>query len=138
MATRTLRCHGQNKSSPSQACRNLSFRPQQEEPSLHGCIMSTWYRICPHLVQCGSRSLTSTEANYAIIELECLAITWAIKKCRIYLAGSNFNVYSDHKPLKQIFKTKSLDHMEGSRVHRLIQTVSSYTSTSHMYLGKNT
>ncbi len=39
----------------------------------------------PYLVQCGSRSLSSTKANYAIIELECLAIIWAIQKCRIYL-----------------------------------------------------
>ncbi len=95
---------------------------------LHGIgyALIQYDRDHPHLVQCSSRSLTPTEANYAIIELECLAITWAIKKCRIYLAGSNFNVYSDHKPLKQIFETKSLDHMEGSRAHRLIQMVSPY------------
>ena len=91
----------------------------------------------PHLIQCGSRSLTSTEANYAIIELECLAITWAFKKCRIYLAGSNFNVYSDHKPLKQTFETKSLDHMEGSRVHRLIQTVYPYMFQFSYVPGKD-
>ncbi len=71
----------------------------------------------PHIIQCGSRSLSDAEANYAIIELECLAIIWAIQKCQIYLAGSNFNIYSDHKPLKQIFETKSLDNIQGSRIH---------------------
>ncbi len=31
------------------------------------------------IVLCGSRSLSDAKANYAIIELECLAIIWAIK-----------------------------------------------------------
>ena len=34
------------------------------------------------LVQAGSRFLTDAETRYAVIELECLAVTWAIKKCQ--------------------------------------------------------
>ena len=33
------------------------------------------------LIQCGSRSLTPTQQRYTTIELECLAIVWAIQKC---------------------------------------------------------
>jgi hypothetical protein len=39
------------------------------------------------LIQCGSRFLTDTETRYAMVELECLAIVWSTKKCRLYLAG---------------------------------------------------
>ncbi len=91
----------------------------------------------PHIIQCGSRSLSSAETNYAIIELECLAIVWAIQKCRIYLARWDFIVYSDHKPLKQIFETKSLDYVEGSWIHRLVQKVSSYTFQFNYMPGKD-
>lgn len=34
------------------------------------------------LVQCGSRFLTDTETDYAIIELEILAVAWTILKCK--------------------------------------------------------
>ncbi|ROT76681.1 hypothetical protein C7M84_004715 [Penaeus vannamei] len=39
------------------------------------------------LVQCGSRFLTDAESRYATIELEMLAASWAMGKCRLYLAG---------------------------------------------------
>ena len=35
-----------------------------------------------YLVACGSRSLIPAESRYAIIELECLGVCWAIRKCR--------------------------------------------------------
>ena len=36
------------------------------------------------LITCGSRFLSSAENNYAVIELELLAIQWAVSKCRIF------------------------------------------------------
>ena len=35
----------------------------------------------PRLITCGSRFLSEAEKNYAVIELELLAIVWAIQKC---------------------------------------------------------
>ena len=53
-----------------------------------------------HLIQAGSRFLTDTETRYAMIELEMLAVAWAVKKCRIFLEGlSQFDIITDHRPL---------------------------------------
>ena len=48
------------------------------------------------LITCGSRFLSDAEGNYAVVELELLAIQWAVHKCRLYLAGANFQVITDH------------------------------------------
>ena len=72
-----------------------------------------------HMVQCGSRSLTPAETNYAVIELECLGIYYAISKCRHYLTGlHHFTTVTDHRPLVGIFK-KKLEDIENSRLLRL-------------------
>ena len=56
------------------------------------------------LVSCGSKSLTPTQQRYATIELECLAVYFAIDKCSFYLkVGTHFTVATDHKPLEGIF-----------------------------------
>ena len=51
------------------------------------------------IIKCGSRALSPTEQRYATIELECLGILWAVRKCEFYLKGlPNFTVITDHKP----------------------------------------
>ena len=56
------------------------------------------------LIQCGSCSLTPTQQRYATIELECMAIQWAINKCEFYLRGlPTFDVLTHHRPLVGIF-----------------------------------
>ena len=51
------------------------------------------------ILQCGSRFLSDAETRYAVIELECLAVTWAVRKCSLYLSGCSFEVVTDHRPL---------------------------------------
>ena len=46
-----------------------------------------------------SRSLTDAEKNYAVIEKEALAVTWACEKFTDYVLGMKFTVHTDHKPL---------------------------------------
>ena len=82
------------------------------------------------LICCGSRSLTSAERNYSVIESECLGVVWAIKKCRTYLLGAPFTVFCDHKPLEPIINGlngKSLADIENPRLQRLLQKVAAYT-----------
>ena len=65
------------------------------------------------LIQCGSRFLTETESRYAMVELELLAATWAMKKCRIHLLGlEHFELVVDHKALVTILDKHRLDDVD--------------------------
>ena len=54
-------------------------------------------------VQFCSRKLTSAEIRYDIVEKEALAIFWSIQRCRSFLLGRHFVVFSDHRPLRFLF-----------------------------------
>ena len=57
------------------------------------------------IVHCGSKVLTPTQQRYSTIELEYLAIIWAIQKYHFYLRGLPiFQVYTGHRPLEGVFK----------------------------------
>jgi transposase InsO family protein len=72
------------------------------------------------LIKCGSCALTPTQSRYATIELECLAVEYAVRKCQFYLKGMNkpFKVITDHKPLVGIFG-KLLHEVENPRLQRM-------------------
>lgn len=53
-----------------------------------------------------SRALKPAETRYPIIELELLAIVWAVRHFRPYLYGRKFKIYSDHRPLVYLFSLK--------------------------------
>lgn len=54
-----------------------------------------------------SRTLNASERKYSTTEREFLAIVWGIRNFRPYLLNKKFTVYTDHKPLKGIFKSKA-------------------------------
>jgi len=65
-------------------------------------------------IKCGSRALTPAGSRYATVELEALAIQYAISSCRHYLLGGPaFRVVTDHKPLIQMF-SKPLSDVENA------------------------
>jgi hypothetical protein len=56
------------------------------------------------LIQAGSHSLLGAETRYAVVELEAMAVAWAIKACCHYLLGCpNFVVKTNHWPLVGLF-----------------------------------
>ncbi|KAK7106117.1 hypothetical protein V1264_017410 [Littorina saxatilis] len=64
-----------------------------------------------------SRSLSDAEKNYAVIEKEALAATWACERFNDYVMGLNFTLETDHKPLVPLFGTKEL-HKMPPRIQR--------------------
>ena len=73
-----------------------------------------------HLVMCGSRFLKDVETRYAMIEIESLAIEFAVKKCRRYLAGApTFTIVTNHKPLVPLFNKYQLSQVENAKVQKI-------------------
>ncbi len=72
------------------------------------------------MVQAGSRLIVPAESRYAMIELECLAAAWAMKKCKSFLEGLPlFEVVLDHSPLIPILNDYALDQLDNQRLLRL-------------------
>ncbi|XP_068222164.1 uncharacterized protein [Palaemon carinicauda] len=89
------------------------------------------------LVQCGSRFLADAETRYATIELELLAVVWAMSKCRLYLAGlQHFTLMTDHRPLIPILNHYTLDAVENPRLQRPKEKISPYLFTAVWQAGK--
>ena len=89
------------------------------------------------IIQCGSRSLSPAERNYAVVELELLAIVWAIKKCRVYLANRRFKVVTDHRPLIGLVAKDSLDYLDNRRLVSFMDKISGYDFEIEWVPGKN-
>jgi hypothetical protein len=62
-----------------------------------------------------------------MVELQCLAIVLATKKCRLYLAGlPTYTVVTDHRPLLPILNYYTLDRVENVRLVRYKTALSGY------------
>ena len=56
-------------------------------------------------------NLLHTSQEYAQIEKEALAITWACDRFADFLMDLEFHIQTDHKPLVPLFSTKQLDEL---------------------------
>ena len=89
------------------------------------------------LVQCGSRFLADAETRYTTIELDLLAVVWALSKCRFHLIDlQNFTLTTDHRPLVPILNVHTLDTVENPRLQRLKEKTSPYLFTAVWRAGK--
>ena len=89
--------------------KGIGFLLQQKQTD------GTW-----KVIQAGSRFLTDVESRYATIELELLAVAWAVCKCRFSLVGlPHLDLVVDHRPLVPIINRKNMDELENPRLPRL-------------------
>lgn len=59
-----------------------------------------------HPIYYGSRALLPNEKNFAVYELEMLAIVYFLKYYRYYILGKHVKVITDHQSLKYMMKIK--------------------------------
>lgn len=55
-----------------------------------------------HPLAFASHRLSKAEKNYFTTECEGLAMVYALQKCRHYLLGGHFKMYTDHSTLKYL------------------------------------
>ena len=84
----------------------------------------------------GSRFLSPAEKNYTVVELELLAIQLATDKCRLYMAGTDFTILTDHQPLLGILNRKNLDAINNIRIQRLTSKLLGYSFRVEWIPGK--
>ena len=75
-----------------------------------------------------SRTLNAAERNYASIEKEALAICWAVEKFHFYVAGRNFEIQTDYRPLVSILGLKKISKLP-LRLQRFCLRLMSYDYT---------
>ncbi|XP_065321362.1 uncharacterized protein LOC135928826 [Gordionus sp. m RMFG-2023] len=73
-----------------------------------------------------SRRFSSTEKNYSRIEREALAVKFGLEKCKEYLIGRRFILYTDHKLLVDLFKKENKELMMSPRLQRWLILVGNF------------
>ena len=77
--------------------------------ALGQCCSSSQHGWRP--VAYASRSMTDAETQYAQIEKEALALTWACEKFSPYILGMTVQLETDHKPLVPLLSHTHLDNL---------------------------
>ena len=74
------------------------------------------------VVQYASQKLSDTEGRWTAPEKECYAIVRAVQKFRQYLLGTEFTLFTDHKPLSTLFVATA----KNTRIQRWAAILSEY------------
>lgn len=74
-----------------------------------------------------SRTLSTSERNYAQLEKEALSLVYGVKKFHQYLFGRKFTLITDHKPLTAILGSKKgIPSLAAARLQRWAMLLASY------------
>lgn len=76
-------------------------------PVALGAVLIQFKLNEPYVISYASKSLSSVEKRYSQTEKESLALVWSVERFYYYLAGLEFELVTDHKPLEAIFKPTS-------------------------------
>ena len=108
---------------------NLSIKLQCDaSPYAVGAVLS-------HVMDSGedspiafaSRTLTSSEQNYAQIQREALALLFGVKHFHQYIFGRKFTLVTDHKPLLTILGPKAaVPSLTAARLQHWALTLAAY------------
>ena len=71
-----------------------------------GPVLSQLREGKEHPVMYFSRKLLQRERRYSTVEIECLAIKWALETLKYYLLGRHFTLVTDHAPLVWMSRNK--------------------------------
>ena len=75
-----------------------------------------------------SRTLSSSERNYAQIEKEALALVFGVRKFHQYLYGRKFTMITDHRPLTTILgPKKGIPPIAAARMQRWAVQLAAYS-----------
>ena len=86
-----------------------------------------------HPVIFASKKLNGAERNYSVVERECLAVVWAVKKFEPYLYGVHFILETDHQALQYLNKSKT----ENGRLMRWALCLQQYSFTTRVIPGED-
>ena len=65
----------------------------------------------PRYILYAAKALSKAQISYPATRKELLAIVWGINRCRQYVYGRHFKLYTDHKALTYLFTQKHLNYM---------------------------
>ncbi|KAG1135494.1 hypothetical protein G6F37_012849 [Rhizopus arrhizus] len=80
-----------------------------------------------------SRKLVPAEVNYPTVEKELLAVVYALKKLRKYLLDKEFDLFTDNKAVRYLFKKNDV----SQRLQRWILCVQEFSFKIHHLPGKH-
>jgi len=79
-----------------------------------------------------SHKLSGAQLKWSTIEKEAYAIIYALKKFHAYLWGAKFEIHTDHKPLRSLFKSE----IKNSKLERWSINISLYGAPIIYHPGK--